>query len=220
MEPAGGRPLSSSSRSFSRLALLLRLAMASESPPPPPDPHRFRPSPCCGSSSSSSSPPRPSLRRAKTLANPESPRRWRREPLVDVTNRVLGAEAREHYGRLHVRRPVFAMRAPVLSDAFTFRGRDPTRLGFISGSRWREMDAIRARTRCAWSSRRSMRCGSRAEWALGTWDGGREGRRERRATCSGARSGRGPAVERLAAARVLSIQPRARQCTLSAVSGS
>ncbi|GAA6018430.1 hypothetical protein JCM8202_001376 [Rhodotorula sphaerocarpa] len=76
--------------------------MASESPPPPPDPHRFRPSPRCGSSSSSSSPPRPSLRRAKTLANPESPRRWRREPLVDVTNRVLGAEAREHYGRLHL----------------------------------------------------------------------------------------------------------------------
>ncbi|GAA5821161.1 hypothetical protein JCM11251_004493 [Rhodosporidiobolus azoricus] len=69
--------------------------MASASPPPPPDPNRpgnpFR------TSCSSSSPARPALRRSKTLANPESPTTWRREPLVDVTNAVLG---REHLGRL------------------------------------------------------------------------------------------------------------------------
>ncbi|GAA5884746.1 hypothetical protein JCM6882_005376 [Rhodosporidiobolus microsporus] len=70
--------------------------MASASPPPPPDPNR--PSdPFRSSCSSSSSPARPALRRSKTLANPESPTTWRREPLVDVTNAVLG---REHLGRL------------------------------------------------------------------------------------------------------------------------
>ncbi|GAA5976490.1 hypothetical protein JCM10908_005518 [Rhodotorula pacifica] len=72
--------------------------MASASPPPPPDPNRFRTSPSCGSSSSS--PPRNALRRSKTVANPESPLRWRREPLVDVTNLVLGRAGREWTGRL------------------------------------------------------------------------------------------------------------------------
>ncbi|GAA5963900.1 hypothetical protein JCM8115_002751 [Rhodotorula mucilaginosa] len=72
--------------------------MASASPPPPPDPNRLRTSPCCGSSSSS--PPRNALRRSKTVANPESPLRWRREPLVDVTNLVLGRAGRELTGRL------------------------------------------------------------------------------------------------------------------------
>ncbi|KWU44146.1 hypothetical protein RHOSPDRAFT_34373 [Rhodotorula sp. JG-1b] len=72
--------------------------MASASPPPPPDPNRLRTSPCCGSSSSS--PPRNALRRSKTVANPESPLRWRREPLVDVTNLVLGRAGREMTGRL------------------------------------------------------------------------------------------------------------------------
>ncbi|GAA5862547.1 hypothetical protein JCM3774_001054 [Rhodotorula dairenensis] len=72
--------------------------MASASPPPPPDPNRFHTSPCCGSSSSS--PPRNALRRSKTVANPESPLRWRREPLVDVTNLVLGRAGREWTGRL------------------------------------------------------------------------------------------------------------------------
>ncbi|GAA6002108.1 hypothetical protein JCM10207_003080 [Rhodosporidiobolus poonsookiae] len=69
--------------------------MASASPPPPPDPTKPHGFPSCGPSSSS--PSRPPLRRAKTLANPESPTRWRRDPLVDVTNHVL---ARDHPARL------------------------------------------------------------------------------------------------------------------------
>ncbi|BGP14643.1 hypothetical protein JCM10213v2_002592 [Rhodosporidiobolus nylandii] len=71
--------------------------MSAASPPPPPDPTRNNPfsSPSCGSS-----PSRPALRRAKTLANPESPTTWRREPLVDVTNQVLGREYGQAHGRL------------------------------------------------------------------------------------------------------------------------
>ncbi|GAA6031703.1 hypothetical protein JCM8097_001943 [Rhodosporidiobolus ruineniae] len=69
--------------------------MASSSPPPPPDPNRPHPfSPSCGTSSL---PSRPVLRRSKTLANPESPTTWRREPLLDVTNLVLGRGG-EHVG--------------------------------------------------------------------------------------------------------------------------
>ncbi|GJN87486.1 hypothetical protein Rhopal_000435-T1 [Rhodotorula paludigena] len=81
--------------------------MASSSPPPPPDPNRLNPfaSGCAGSPASSPSKARPSLRRSKTLANPESPTRWRREPLLDVTNAVLGAQ---YLGRLQ--------RVPVLDD--------------------------------------------------------------------------------------------------------
>lgn len=74
------------------------------SPPPPPDPSRnpFLSSSCGASSSSSSSKsPRPALRRSKTLANPESPASWRRDPLHDVTNQVLGRE--REFGRLQVR---------------------------------------------------------------------------------------------------------------------
>lgn len=108
--------------------------MASASPPPPPDPNRLRTSPCCGSSSSS--PPRNALRRSKTVANPESPLRWRREPLVDVTNLVLGRAGREMTGRLQVSSlsPLHTPRnttprLPALCDASTFFGcaRDPTR---------------------------------------------------------------------------------------------
>lgn len=86
-----------------RLALPPRMATA---PPPPPDPSRnpFLSSSCGASSSSSSSSsksPRPALRRSKTLANPESPASWRRDPLHDVTNQVLGRE--REFGRLQVR---------------------------------------------------------------------------------------------------------------------
>ncbi|GAA6050805.1 hypothetical protein JCM3770_001655 [Rhodotorula araucariae] len=65
--------------------------MASSSPPPPPDPNRLNPFRSgCGASST---PLRaPALRRSKTLANPESPTRWRREPLTDVTNAVVGRD--------------------------------------------------------------------------------------------------------------------------------
>ncbi|BGO90191.1 hypothetical protein NBRC10512_002585 [Rhodotorula toruloides] len=74
--------------------------MSAASPPPPPDPNRFNPfASTCGSSPSSSSRRPPLLRRSKTVANPESPLRWRREPLADVTNLVLGR--RENWtGRL------------------------------------------------------------------------------------------------------------------------
>ncbi|GAA5855423.1 hypothetical protein JCM8547_007822 [Rhodosporidiobolus lusitaniae] len=83
--------------------------MASSSPPPPPDPTRSDPFRThCGASSSS--PSRPSLRRAKTLANPESPTRWRREVLADVTNAVLGVEY-GGLGRLQ-RVPIDADRLP------------------------------------------------------------------------------------------------------------
>ncbi|GAA5967454.1 hypothetical protein JCM11641_000551 [Rhodosporidiobolus odoratus] len=71
--------------------------MASSSPPPPPDPTRnnpFNSPPSCGT------PGRPALRRAKTLSNPESPTTWRREPLLDVTNAVLGSEHWLSHGRL------------------------------------------------------------------------------------------------------------------------
>ncbi|GAA5899952.1 hypothetical protein JCM8208_005550 [Rhodotorula glutinis] len=63
--------------------------MASSSPPPPPDPNRNNP---FNSGCNASTPSRPALRRAKTLANPESPTRWTREPLADVTNAVLGRD--------------------------------------------------------------------------------------------------------------------------------
>ncbi|BGP38683.1 hypothetical protein JCM10449v2_002618 [Rhodotorula kratochvilovae] len=69
--------------------------MASSSPPPPPDPNRLNPFHTgCGAATPHRA---PALRRSKTLANPESPTRWRREPLTDVTNAVLG---REGTGRL------------------------------------------------------------------------------------------------------------------------
>lgn len=61
--------------------------MSASAPPPPPDPrhsHHLK-------SGCSSSPCRPAVRRAKTVANPES--QWRREPLTDVTNEVLGRGA-------------------------------------------------------------------------------------------------------------------------------
>ena len=95
------RPSFPLASTFSRV--VSTCAMASASPPPPPDPNRLRTSPCCGSSSSS--PPRNALRRSKTVANPESPLRWRREPLVDVTNLVLGRAGRELTGRLQVSSP-------------------------------------------------------------------------------------------------------------------
>ncbi|GAA5898455.1 hypothetical protein JCM5296_000437 [Sporobolomyces johnsonii] len=69
--------------------------MASSSPPPPPDPPHFTPL-----KSGCNSRPSLALRRAKTLASPESPTTWRREPLVDVTNEYVG---RETGGRLQVR---------------------------------------------------------------------------------------------------------------------
>ena len=127
------RPPPTSNLDFVSLAV----QMASASPPPPPDPNRLRTSPCCGSSSSS--PPRNALRRSKTVANPESPLRWRREPLVDVTNLVLGRAGRELTGRLQVSSlslsssSLYPSRVtlclPALCDASTFSGcaRDPTR---------------------------------------------------------------------------------------------
>lgn len=60
--------------------------MSSSSPPPPPPPnHNSNPFSNSHSKASSS---RPNPRRSKTTSNPETS--WRREPLNDVTNYVLG----------------------------------------------------------------------------------------------------------------------------------
>ncbi|CDR38232.1 RHTO0S03e06370g2_1 [Rhodotorula toruloides] len=104
--------------------------MSAASPPPPPDPNRFNPfASTCGSSPSSSSRRPPLLRRSKTVANPESPLRWRREPLADVTNLVLGR--RENWtGRLQRLERVRNVRAQLV-----LLGQDAQRLSNIA-LRW------------------------------------------------------------------------------------
>ncbi|GAA5935998.1 uncharacterized protein JCM15063_002676 [Sporobolomyces koalae] len=62
--------------------------MSSSSPPPPPPPDPTRNNPF-DKSSCSNSRPSPTLRRAKTLSNPENETTWRREPLLDITNAYL-----------------------------------------------------------------------------------------------------------------------------------
>ena len=86
----------SSRHSFSALfhshhftAFSFQQVMASSSPPPPPDPTRNNPF----NKSSCSSRPSTSLKRAKTVANPEGETTWRRrDPLEDITNAYLGRE--------------------------------------------------------------------------------------------------------------------------------
>ncbi|GAA5884417.1 hypothetical protein JCM16303_005071 [Sporobolomyces ruberrimus] len=65
--------------------------MASSSPPPPPDPNRNGNNPFDKSHYREKVVRRPSnsLRRAKTLSNPEGETTWRRDPLLDITNSYL-----------------------------------------------------------------------------------------------------------------------------------
>lgn len=101
--------------------------MASSSPPPPPDPNRPNPF----NTGCSGTPARPALRRSKTLANPESPARWTREPLADVTNAVLARERRLPLGRLQVRASSPLVPCPRRRPTFE---RDGTRRGEEAGS--------------------------------------------------------------------------------------
>lgn len=74
---------------------------SSSPPPPPPNPHSSHFNSKC---SGSSSPTRPNPRRSKTTSNPETS--WRREPLNDVTNEILGGRAFIGIGRYERRSPV------------------------------------------------------------------------------------------------------------------
>ncbi|GAA5942539.1 hypothetical protein JCM3775_000252 [Rhodotorula graminis] len=96
--------------------------MASSSPPPPPDPNRLNP---FNSGCNASTPSRPALRRSKTLANPESPTRWTREPLADVTNAVLGREGTASR-RLQRIDPELLLPIPAFSPTNAARRREPS----------------------------------------------------------------------------------------------